>query len=69
MNLPEALSRQVERVTRLDAVYAKLEGEIGVNVKPARALIRMALDRAHEAAGTPDIQAQATAYKELEGFE
>ena len=69
MNLPETLSREVERVTRLDEQYGRFGGISGINVEPAREMMCQALDRAHTAASSPDIQEQIAAHNELQGFE
>lgn len=54
MNAMEALAREIGRVTKLCEQYAAFDGMLGVNVKPARALMVMSLEEAKVAVGSND---------------
>lgn len=65
MNLPESISRQIERCTRLQVEYEALgaAGAIGATV------IQATIERAHTIVGEGDIIHMMKIYTELEGIE
>lgn len=68
--LPGALAREISRVTALREQYREMERMRlpGVNCAPAIALMTFSIDRAVKCAGSPDIQGQALALRDLQGF-
>ena len=68
MNLPEKLAREISRVTQLREQYISLRSWPGVNVEPAIYMMEDALEKAKQAAGSPDIEGQISAVKDLEGY-
>lgn len=69
MNLVEALSREIARVTTLKGQYEALRNMPGVNVLPVLSMISTAIERAHKAMGDGDIMAMQVALDDLKGFE
>lgn len=69
MNMAEALSREVQRVTELCERYRSIEKHQGLNVGPAIAMMDIALEGAHIAAGSNDALQVIQAYTYLKGFE
>lgn len=67
--LPGRLAREISRVTAIREHYVSLLGWSGVEVRPAIMMIEMALRRALEAAGSPDVEGQIAALRDLEGFD
>jgi hypothetical protein len=74
MNIAEALSRGVERVTDLRALYRNLAknlpGDLANKLATGPAVVMMtaALQKAHLAAGSNDALEVMRAYEELKGF-
>jgi hypothetical protein len=69
MNMAEALSREVERVTGLRSVYHRLGNDVPqAATGPAIMMMTMALEQAHIAAGTGDVLSIIGAYEQLKGF-
>jgi hypothetical protein len=68
MNVAEKLAREIRRVTELREQYARMDGMPNINVKPAMAMMNLALNAACEAAGMNDAEVQIAAVKELESY-
>ena len=68
MNVAEKLADEIERVAKLREQYKELDGQLGVNVKPAIFLMTHAIDNAKRAAGVDDALTQIAALQVLEGF-
>ena len=68
--LPEALSREVERVTILREKYRRFQARIGeaANCGPAIALMTASIEHAHHTIGRADLPGQIAAYNDLRGF-
>lgn len=64
--LPEALAREIARVTEIRGHYAELVGMPGVNVAPVLVCIDADLENAKQAAGSPDIVQMMRALKRLQ---
>jgi hypothetical protein len=68
MNVAEKLAREIRRVTELREQYARMDGMPNINVKPAMAMMNLALNAACEATGMNDAEVQIAAVKELESY-
>ena len=68
MNLPEKLAREIARVSELREQYSLFRGQPNINVEPAIFMMDDALEKAKQAAGSPDIEGQIREIKNLEGF-
>lgn len=68
MNLAEGLAREIHRVTELRCRYAALDGQAGINVKPALVFMDATIEHGMKAAGMNCAVTQLDALHRLQGF-
>lgn len=68
--LPGKLAAEISRVTRLRAEYEEVGRLLGGrgNTRPAMLMMQISINKAILAAGSPDIEDQIAALKDLEDY-